>query len=337
MSDDGNYSLQVMVSPATPLGKVDMSLTAEDEVGHTADSSVRIEAILPPADPAIVTISLEPKNLPNDGKTKCLLEVVTSDVNDDIAQTTADLSNVGGARSVAMKDDGKGADKKSGDDVWSLEFSVPQSVLAGTKKIEVIVTDSTGRTATSSESLRIDQSNLPPGIVSYRYYPQDATVGIGDEFTVFVNASDPEGKISKVDLDLTELSMGTVTLLDDGMDPDTKAGDLTYSGSFIVRGNLSGRYNITIRVTDSSGAQATSRLSITVPPKGGGDQKGISQALYIGAPIGFIVLIVLLLIASTYLSSRRRRAGPSPNPSPVFRPMGQPPSRFVPVSGQGPR
>jgi hypothetical protein len=325
---DGNYSFQTFVDPSTPLGKMDLEMTAEDDVGHSVNGMLRIEVVMPPAPPAISTISLDPTAVVNDGKTKCLLEVIASDINDDIVSVNADLILVGGSRSAILK--------FQKDDRWSIEFSVPSNIPAGSKKIEVTVTDSMGATATGSENLRIDQSNKPPKIENYDSGIPDGKVSIGDKVTVKANVTDPEGKIAKVEADLTELSLGVITLLDDGKDPDTVVGDGTYTGRFTVTGNLSGWYNITIRVTDSAGAEATVKVRVEVIPPGK-EITGIPQAVYIGAPIGIVLLILVLIVVSTVLSGKRRETPMPSNQPQVFRPMGQGPSRFMPVAGQGPR
>jgi hypothetical protein len=103
-----------------------------------------------------------------------------------------------------------------------------------------------------------------------------------------------------------------------------------------VTGNLSGWYNITIRVTDSAGAEATVKVRVEVIPPGK-ESTGIPQAVYIGAPIGIVLLILVLIVVSTVLSGKRRETPMPSNQPQVFRPMGQGPSRFMPVAGQGPR
>jgi hypothetical protein len=330
-----------VVSPATPLGKIDLDLVAEDKVNHVVKGKVSFMVVLPPADPIIIGTDIEPNTVPNDGKTQCDVTAAVSDPNGDIVSVVADLSKVGGAESVQMKDDGKGADKRSGDGIWSVRFTVPSTVLSGSRDIDIKVTDSTDRYVTSKVSLRVEQSNKPPEIKGYETGLTDNKVRIGETISVKVNASDPEGRIARVEMDLSELSLGTVELLDDGTGDDEIQGDGVFSGSIRLTGNLSGNYNITIRVVDERGDDAVVIFQIDV--EGSGSGPGVSFDITIIAIAG--TLFVLLLLASIFAYSRSGRMGKTSNTGspgaqpPIFRPMSQQvaPGRFTPVGGAGPR
>jgi hypothetical protein len=231
VADDGNYSIQFQVSPMTPLGKATIRLTAEDDIGHLTTSEVALNVVLPPIDPEIISGQVEPDEVPNDGTTQCLLTVAASDQNDDIVSVVVDLSKVGGDDAVVMNDNGINGDKVTGDGIWSVRFTVPSTVPSGSKDVTVTATDSTQRIASSKVSFRVFQANMPPAIEDYQTGLTGGRARIGDVIIMKVNASDPEGRISRVEADLTELSLGLITLLDNGEGDDEIAGDGTYTGS----------------------------------------------------------------------------------------------------------
>ncbi|MDG6223973.1 MAG: hypothetical protein QCI82_00490 [Candidatus Thermoplasmatota archaeon] len=337
IEDDGNYSAMFVVSPDTPIGSVDVEITVEDRVGHIVKGRTSFVVVIPPTDPLIIDASAEPRNVPNDGKTRCVLTVYVSDPNEDIESVSVDLSNVGGSQGFQLKDDGIGVDARAGDGIWTGEFFVPSSVSPGNKNIAIKAVDSTDRFSTSTLTIRVEQSNRPPSIIDYRVEPPGGKFKTGEKVTVKVNATDPELQIASVELDLMEMNMGVVELVDDGSGDDEAAGDGTYSGSFIVTGDLNGTYNITIRVIDAAGAEAVVRFPVQVIIEGNG-ALSIGQGLIVGIPAGIALLLVIVLVASWAIRSRKSSKAPQlQSPQGGFRPVDRPQPRFTPVAGAGPR
>lgn len=334
---DGNYSALFVVSPDTPIGGVDIDITVEDRVGHVVKGRTFLVVIIPPGDPMIIDASADPKNVPNDGSTKCVLSVYVSDPNDDVETVTVDLSNVRGASATQLKDDGKGVDSRAGDGIWSAEFTVPSTVSPGNKNLAIKVVDSTDRFAISTLTIRVEQANRPPSILDYRLEPPGGRYRIGDRIVVKVNATDPERQISTVELDLSDMNMGIVELRDDGVDEDEVAGDGIYSGMFIMTGDLNGTYNITLRVRDASGAEAVVVFPVEIITRGR-DAITLGQGIVVGIPAAIALLLVIALVASWVVRSRRSgKAGAVQRPQGNFRPVEQVQPRFTPVAGAGPR
>lgn len=70
-------------------------------------------------------------------------------------EVSADLSNVGGASTQTMFDDGTEGDGTPGDGVYSYSAAIPMLTSAGTKSIPILVTDAQSRSASDTISLTV--------------------------------------------------------------------------------------------------------------------------------------------------------------------------------------
>ena len=309
-SDDGNWSFAFTVSPITPLGDLQVELTAYDHAGHEVNERVLIKVIMPPVAPIIKEVQLEPTTVVNDGKDVCELTALVEDVNGDLLQVYVDLSRVDGSSRASMYDDGTHGDLRSGDDIWTITFTVPSSVYTGNKKLDITAEDAEGLTGENSATLYIDQANLPPEIDEWEL--SATSVSPGTRIDVFVNVSDPEGFIQEVVIILTELDGSTVDLLDDGEGADVTADDMLFSGFFtVLDGTPAGTYNLTLEVTDAGGKKVSNRISITVVEPEVKETLPVDEMIYVAAPVGAIILLIVLAF---FLSKRKGGA-------PVARPM----------------
>ncbi|MGA1821316.1 MAG: hypothetical protein ACMUIG_02170 [Thermoplasmatota archaeon] len=320
-SDDGTYSVEFIVSPAVPLAKYDITITAEDGVGHLTTATVEIEIIIPPVPPQVEDVMADPDIVPNDGKSKTTITALVTDLNDDVVEVHANLLSIQGSRKVSMRDDGVYPDQAGGDDVWTLEINISTSASTGSRSIEITAEDSMGGTDSKDLILTVIQANNPPNIIDY--WLDRSTAVMGDEISVFVNVSDQDNDIASVELDLSELGLGKVGLNDNGQFPDAASSDMIYSGSFLLEGNISaGDYNITITVTDFAGDKDTAVTKITIEGEGESTLISLNQEVFIGIPIGLGILLLILLV---FFLIRKQRA---PAAQKQFRPIQQ---------GAGPR
>ncbi len=302
-SDDGNWSFAFTISPITPLGELQVELTAYDHAGHEVNEIVWIKVIIPPVAPIIKEVQLEPTTVVNDGKGICELTALVEDDNGDLLQVYVDLSRVDGSSKASMYDDGTHGDLKPDDDIWTITFTVPSSVYTGSKKLGITAEDAEGLTGENSATLYIDQANLPPEIDEWEL--SSTSVSPGTRVDVFVNVSDPEGFIQEVVIILTELDGSIIDLLDDGEGADATADDMLYSGFFTVpEGTSAGVYNLTLEVTDAGGKKASNKVSITVVEPKGKETLPMDEIVYIAAPVGAIILLIALAV----LLSRRKTA-----------------------------
>ncbi len=300
-SDDGNWSFTFTVSPMTPIGELQVELTAYDLAGHEVSEIVWIKVIIPPVAPIIKEVQLEPTTVINDGNQICELTALVEDINGDLMYVNVDLSRVDGSNSASMYDDGTHGDYKQGDDIWTITFTVPSSVYTGSKKLDITAEDAEGLTGENSATLYVDQANLPPEIDEWEL--SSTSVSPGTRVDVFVNVSDPEGFIQEVVIILTDLDGSVIDLLDDGEGADITADDMLFSGFFTVPdGTSAGVYNLTLEVTDAGGETVSNKASITVVEPKEKEELPMNEMIYIAAPVAAIVLLIALAI----ILSRRK-------------------------------
>jgi len=322
-SDDGNYSFSFVITPLVELGEYQIPLRAGDVSGHEVTDHTWVKVILPAVPPIIVDARAEPSTIINDGVSVCEISAQVEDDNEDIVSVFADLERLGGARSAPMYDDGTHGDIRADDDVWTLTFTVPADVLAGSKKVDIIAEDSTGLQAEETLNLYVEQANLPPSIEEYGLEPDSGRPG--DTITVTANVSDPEDQILSVTLTL-EGSDGTVVeMLDDGTEGDLNSGDGTYTCTFTIpEGAPEGRFNLTIGVLDSGGGTDSVVTSIEV--LGPEDEVEIlgGEMAYVYLSVGAVVVLLLVFLFGMY-----RKKTKAPN-------RGAQEGRFRPVRGPPP-
>lgn len=320
-SGDHNYSVDFTAGPEVPLARYDVPITAEDDAGHFTVATLEVEVIVPPVPPQVEDVMAEPNSVPNDGKTKTIITALVTDLNDDVMEVHANLLSIQGAKKVLMTNDGIYPDENGEDDVWTLEITVSISATTGPRKIKITAEDNFGGSDSKDLTLTIVQANNPPDIVDYRL---DKTTAVkGDEITVFVNVTDLDNDIASVEVDLSELNLGKVSLNDNGQFPDAVSADLLYSGSFVLEGNISaGDYNITITVRDFAGDHKTVKTIITIEGEEDSAVLPLNRELFIGIPVGLGFLLLVILV---FFLIRKQR---TPSPPPQYRP---------PPQGYGPR
>jgi len=319
--NDENFSYAFTVGPMVPLDRYQIEISAEDATGHLTTAKVWIEVVLPPVPPMIMDILVDPATVVNDGEEIVQVIVTVEDDNDDVERVYADLTPLRGPGEADMDYEGQ--------DTWSLEFTVPDTVSPGLKgKIDVTVVDSTGLTVTDSFALTVEQANAPPEILDH-YLSKDE-VRPGEEILIRVNVSDADNEPLMAEIDLTEFDLPNVEMKDDGEDPDAVADDLIFSGRFQVpESTAEGTYNISIRVRDASGGEETVKLQVIVSPDAdSGASDASSDAIYYIILPSAGALILLLLIVAGYVVRKRNvtqpgRPAPGQYPPPPFgaRPM----------------
>jgi hypothetical protein len=78
------------------------------------------------------------------------------------------------------------------------------------------------------------------------------------------NASTPPSTGVSVTLEAVAAGLGTINLLDDGIAPDSIAGDNIYSGTLSAAGALEGAYSFDVTVTDAQARTANATLAQTI-------------------------------------------------------------------------
>jgi hypothetical protein len=230
------------------------------------------------------------------------------DDNDDVERVYVDLSTLRGPSEAEMDYDGQ--------DTWSIEFTVPDTVPPGLKgKIDITAVDSTGLTVTDSFAITVEQANVVPEIIDH-YLSKDE-VRPGEEIIVRVNATDDDLDPLMAEVDLTEFDLPNVELKDDGEGPDEVEQDLLFSGSFMVPESAAeGSYNITIKVWDPSGGEVAVKLQIIVSldAEGSVSKTDSDTIYYIVLPAAGAVILILLIVVGYVV---KNRSTPQPRGPPV--------------------
>ncbi len=320
-SNDGNYSFAFTVGPLIALDKYQIEISAEDLTGHLTTAKVWVEVVLPPVPPLITDILVDPTTVVNDDEEVVQVIATVEDDNNDVERVYVDLSPLRGPSEAEMDFEGQ--------DTWSIEFTVPDTVPPGLKgKIDITAVDSSGLSVSESFAITVEQANADPEIIDY-YLSRDE-VRPGDEIIVKVNATDDDLDPLMAEVDLTEFDLPDLELKDDGEDPDEVEQDLLFSGRFMVPESAAeGTYNITIRVRDLSGGEVTVKLQIIVSldAEGAASEAGSDSIYYIVLPAIGAVILILLVVAGYVVKNRSppQPRGPpqGPYPPPPFgaRPM----------------
>ncbi|MEA3559755.1 MAG: hypothetical protein U9R75_10930 [Candidatus Thermoplasmatota archaeon] len=326
-SNDDNYSFSFAVDPITTLGKFQIEITASDATGHESIDRVWLHVILPPVAPEITAVSPNPEEVPNDGETEVTLTAIVEDGNDDVIEVWVDLTPLKGMSTTMMRDDGVSPDKRDGDDMWTVQFTVPGSVSSGLKgKVDVYARDSINMEGSSFFSIEILQANSDPSIIEFKV--SDQTVKPGDRIIVTANVTDQDNDEVDVEMVLTELNTNNVPMLDDGTEPDDTGNDMTFSAYLTIpETSGAGNYNITILVTDGKGGEYESLFVLTISDKETtSPETELETYIYIGVPVG--LLILLLVLFGILMVRRSSRSGSAP--------PNRPPPRIPPFAGRAP-
>ena len=317
--NDGNYTYLFTVPVTVPYGTYNVTITAEDAVGHETETTASLVVAPPPEPPRISQAKLNRSSAPNDGRTPVLLTAIVKDSNGDLKEVYADLSQVGGGTAERMYDDGTHGDKSAGDKVYSLSFTVSKNTPEGSRTITVTATDREGLEDTAAVTLRVISANTPPEITTYSVPPSLPAGGRG---RVEVSVTDPDGDLQRVYLNLSSLKENlTLELRDDGAGADKTASDGIWSGYLTVpEGVEPGEYTCYVVAVDSYGESI--ELPFTLEVKEAEKTGGLAPSLFIWLALAFISVI----LAFSVLRGSRKKSAEGVPPAP------QNPPAFVPVS-----
>jgi hypothetical protein len=147
--------------------------------------------------PPTATASASPTTVANCGSgansTTLLTVTVTPGTNpvSSGVTVTGDLSTIGGSSTQAFLDDGLAGDAVAGDNIYSFQAVVPNTVTVGTKTINYSVADAQLRTATAAGSLTV--TLCPPTIPACAAGSSILTATNLDSGGAFVGSLNPNG------------------------------------------------------------------------------------------------------------------------------------------------
>jgi hypothetical protein len=137
-SADGIYTLQTSVSTKIDLGAKEIAVAVANKDGWLALAKTNLDV---KKNPVINKIKLSPESVRADGKSAVILTVRVDNPGriQDIKSVEADLKALGYAQRLALRNDGREGDEKAKDDVFTLQFVVPDFVRAGDYPVTVAV------------------------------------------------------------------------------------------------------------------------------------------------------------------------------------------------------
>ncbi|MBU0671478.1 MAG: hypothetical protein KJ732_00450 [Candidatus Margulisbacteria bacterium] len=133
---DGIYTLQTSVSPKIELGPKEVPVAVANKKGWLALAKTTLDI---KKNPAIIEAKFAPERLVADGKSLVTLTVKIDNPGriEDIKIVTADLRALGYTELLPMLNDGRGGDAAANDDIFSLQFVVPDFLKDGDYLIRI--------------------------------------------------------------------------------------------------------------------------------------------------------------------------------------------------------
>jgi hypothetical protein len=189
-----------------------------------------------------------------------------ADADGAVVQVIIDLTPIGGSLFTGMIDDGQNGDATAGDGIFSCRYTVPVLTTPQTGIVlTVTATDDLGATGTAQIASFEVSSNLAPILANPLANPTQARGGQTVTFTV--DASDSDGSVSTVRIDLTTFGgIASQPMYDDFTHGDLIFGDgkYTYEHTLPITGVALGSRTCTITATDNSGDSAHTSASLDV-------------------------------------------------------------------------
>ncbi|MBN2058164.1 MAG: hypothetical protein JW782_05165 [Candidatus Saganbacteria bacterium] len=133
---DGIYTLQTSVSPKIEIGSKDIPVAVANKKGWLALAKTTLDI---KKDPVIIEALFIPEKVMADGQSTTTLTVKIDNPGriEDMKSVTADLRAFGYNELLPLLNDGRGGDAVAGDDIYSLQFKVPDFVKSGEYLIRI--------------------------------------------------------------------------------------------------------------------------------------------------------------------------------------------------------
>ena len=295
-------------SRGVPDGEYTISARAFDGsvYSETDTCPVRVSNINTP--PEIIDFEMDPPSMISGQEIMIMITAVISDpdIPGDSLEVIVDLGNLEGPPSLALADDGRGADEEDGDGIFSAVFDPPVDIRPGTYRIFVEARDSAGG---------IDQDFVDFSVVSDIMIIPDISptdLDPGEEVLIEVEIDTTLDVIIRAESEL--FPNGSVTLNDQGLEGDRVLGDGIYSRKLAIDGDP-GRYPVLIIVEEDGSVLSREEMVIRIvgsPQTQADEESGLVWVLIAGAVVILLTLVIVLMIVLG------RRSKPKIDPTPVY-------------------
>jgi hypothetical protein len=200
-------------------------------------------------EPIIEAIALAQGVVTGENGAPGYLEVTVSDIDFNIVSVTADTESIGGSNSIILNDKGLDGDRVIGDDIWTVNISVP-GLEFGELPISVTVTDVFA--ASDNKSTNISVLNQPPRLTSIEMVP--SIISRGEIMIVNAEVIDGHG-VSSVSVDMRDYGGDLLEL--------NRVGDIWAAQIVIPTGMNPGEHLLKIRMVDEFESSITVQRTIT--------------------------------------------------------------------------
>jgi len=138
---DGIYTLQTSVSPQIGLGPKDISVAVANKKGWLALAKTNLEIR---KNPAIIEIRVFPDKVLAGRQVTVTAKVDNPGRIEDVQSVVADMRTLGLSERSYFGNNGLAGDVTVGDDVWALQFNLPNEAAPGDYSIPLEVTNLAG-------------------------------------------------------------------------------------------------------------------------------------------------------------------------------------------------
>ncbi|MCU0640909.1 MAG: hypothetical protein MUC35_02330 [Candidatus Margulisbacteria bacterium] len=153
-ASDGVFTLQTSISPKTGLGAKDIPVAVANKKGWLALTKTTLDV---KRNPTILEARFQPDRALADGKTLVTITVKVDNPGriDDIAGVAVDLRQLQLGDRTGLGNKGADGDATAGDNYWSLQFTLPAAVPAGTYVIPIQATNLIGGLGVGQATLTV--------------------------------------------------------------------------------------------------------------------------------------------------------------------------------------
>lgn len=262
---DGTFSFLATVALATTPGAKSLPFTVADAQARSGTGNINL-TILGPTNPSVTGTST-PTPVGAGGSVTLTATVTPGDNPTSSGMTVSgDLTLIGGAASVAFRNDGAGCDPTAGDNSFCLVAAVSVGTSAGVKLLPLTVNDAQARSGTGDVSVTVTTDPTPPTGIGAS---TPGSVGQGRTVLLTVAVSPGTSPVSTGITVVTDLSSvglsANQSFADDGNNGDVIGGDGVYSYLAAIPGSATaGPKSLTATIADAQARSSIAAISTFV-------------------------------------------------------------------------
>ncbi len=135
-ASDGVYTLQTNISPRIDLGPKEVPVAVSNKKGWLALAKTTLDV---KKNPVIVEARFVPEKVRADGRELATLTIQIDNPGrvEDLENVTIDLRAVGYTELIPLRNDGKGGDAVAGDNIFTVQFVIPDYIRGGRYNIRI--------------------------------------------------------------------------------------------------------------------------------------------------------------------------------------------------------